>query len=92
MTSIGGLVLLIGTVLTAVGASASSGVDVLTPGLICLGIGGGLTIGGVVLMSNRSKEPRVRQLPRDLDERGRRGDAVLLPPVAGTPLGFSFAF
>jgi hypothetical protein len=92
MSSIGGLVLLIGTALTAIGANNRVGADLLTPGLICLGIGGGLTIGGIVLISNRSKEPRVRQLPRDLDERGRRGDAVLLPPVAGTPLGFSFTF
>ncbi len=59
MLSFGGITALVGMVLAAAGAQ--SGRDgTATAGWICLGIGGGLTAGGIALIASRSREPRIR--------------------------------
>lgn len=90
MTSIGGLVAVVGLVLVAVASSDSvpDRADIRTAGLVCLGVGGGLTLGGIALISNRSQEPRVRQDPHV--EKATR-DAALLPGVT-TPFGVGLSF
>ncbi len=100
LTSLGGVTFLVGIILTALGASHATDRtdDLLLPGLITLGAGGGLTIGGLVMLSNVSKEPRVRQEPRDRFEHDeeRRSDREIsasLPRVPGARvpvLGFAF--
>jgi hypothetical protein len=59
MISIGGLTALVGLILAGVGA-ADDRDELSNAGYICLGIGGGLTVGGIALIANRSKEPRIR--------------------------------
>lgn len=74
MTAIGGLGALVGLVLVAVGSATNSsdGDDLRTAGYVTLLVGGGLTVGGIVLIANRSAEPRVKVG----EPRGRRaGDS-----------------
>ena len=94
MTSIGGFFALIGVVLLAVAGDekSNSKTGLVTGGLVCLVLGAGLGIPGVLLISNRSREPRVKSDPykRDNDERISREDSLL--PVAHTPLRLGFSF
>jgi hypothetical protein len=60
MISIGGLTTLIGIVMLGIAASNNRDDGLDTAGFICLGVGGGLTIGGIMMIANRSREPRIR--------------------------------
>jgi len=96
MTSIGGVTLLVGLVLLAVSSSdvfnSNEKSSFATAGAVTSILGGGLALGGILLIANRSHEPRVRQGGNDamLDDVPRR--AALAPPAPSTPLGFGFAF
>lgn len=109
MTSIGGIFLLIGTVLTAAAndaRSSSSERALVTGGVVCLVLGAGLAIPGILLMTNRSREPRVRTDPHRRSHEYSRDDTLLmdvaetrrvqpttgLVPVAMTPLRLGFSF
>jgi hypothetical protein len=59
MISIGGVTAGLGVILTAVGGF-SHNEETSTAGYVCLGIGGALTVGGIALIANRSREPRIR--------------------------------
>lgn len=64
MTSIGGLTALVGLVLTLVSfADIRDEQAIRTAGLITLGVGGGLTAGGVTMITSRTYEPVVKQQP-----------------------------
>lgn len=89
MTSIGGVTLLVGVVLLAVSSSLKPSSDFQTAGLVTSVVGGGLTIGGILLIANRSHEPRIRQ---DTNVRYDKGNESLLVPPAITPLGWTFTF
>jgi hypothetical protein len=97
MTSIGGLVMIIGIALTAISFADSTLIDesaFRTAGLICLGLGGGLTVGGVVLISGRSYEPVVKQDSWET-RRGAvetRSWASVPLPSATTPFSLSVTF
>jgi hypothetical protein len=73
-----GLSLLIGAGLTAYSTNESSrsGKETLAAGIVFFGIGAGLGLGGILLIANRSHEPRVKGTPyrpgRDLDDEGDR--------------------
>jgi hypothetical protein len=93
MTSIGGLTALVGLILLAV--STSSAIPdhqaIGTAGTVCTAVGLGLTIGGVLIIANRSQEPRIRQEPSlRYDEAPRQ--TWLAPKVVPTPLGLSLSF
>lgn len=109
MTSIGGIFLLIGTILTAAANDARSSTGeraLVTGGVVCLVIGAGLAIPGILLIANRSREPRVRTDPHRRGHDYSREDTLLmdvanarrlepttgLVPVAITPLRFGFSF
>lgn len=59
MISIGGVTTLVGMLLAAFGASDNRD-ELATAGYVCLAAGGALTFGGIMLIANRSKEPRIR--------------------------------
>jgi len=87
MTSLGGLTALVGIVLAAVSLADSTYIDTSafrTAGLICIGIGGGLTVGGITMITGRTYEPVVRQQPV---ENSRWAGAGASPNVS---LTFSF--
>lgn len=109
MTSIGGVFLLIGTVLTAAAndaRSASAERALTTGGVVCLVLGAGLAIPGILLMTNRSREPRVRTDPHRRGHEYSREDTLLMDvatarradpstgvvPVAVTLLRLGFSF
>lgn len=109
MTSIGGVFLLIGTVLMAAASDARSSPGeraLVTGGVVCLVLGAGLAIPGILLITNRSREPRVRTDPHRRGHEYSRDDTLLmdvaearriqpttgLVPVAITPLRLGFAF
>lgn len=95
MTSIGGLTALVGIVLVAVSSSSAltssdrSGFQVA--GTVCLLAGGGLTLGGILLITNRSHEPRIKQ-GHPSTEWGARdpGLAAALPKAVTLPLAITF--
>lgn len=103
MIASGGIVAFVGLILVAVSADTKSSthVDLTTSGLVCLLGGGALTAGGIVLIANRSREPRLEHEPHGIRDRAGtfQSDTLvakardqLTPPVPATPLGFSFAF
>jgi len=63
MVSIGGFTALIGLLLVAVASSShvNDRDDLRTGGWVTTGIGVGLTTAGIVLLMNRSKEPRITE-------------------------------
>jgi hypothetical protein len=91
MTSIGGLTALVGVVLTLVSFSDVFGGNnrpqVRTVGLVCIGIGAGLTIGGVSMITGRTYEPFVKQVPY---ESGRWANVPL--PKATQPFSLTLTF
>jgi hypothetical protein len=88
MTSLGGLTALVGVILTAVSFAAINDQQAIrTAGLVCLGIGGGLTVGGVTMIVGRTYEPVVRQLPYE----NSRWASVPLP-TATTPFSLTLTF
>jgi hypothetical protein len=98
MTSIGGITILLGIVFTALSFADSTFIDEgawRTAGLICLGLGGGLTVGGIALISNRTYEPVVKQSTwadrRSGAETPRSWASVPLPS-ATTPLSLTVTF
>jgi hypothetical protein len=98
MTSIGGLTALVGLVLFAVGATSSTFSELEIPGFVCMGVGAGLTAGGLALISGRSHEPRVEEAPHDREAllaRWRTAEArsptMPLPP-AFAPLSWTIKF
>jgi hypothetical protein len=102
MTSLGGITMLVGLVLVAVAGSSSTAVTnkdgLRTAGGVCLALGGGLTIGGILLMVNRSHEPRVQQQSYDAlrgsaeDDAPRRSALAPLGASIPTPLSVGFVF
>lgn len=105
MTSLGGLFALIGALLTGVSTAApsSSGRSALaTAGVVCLVIGAGLGIPGILLITGRSREPRVRTDPHRGGRDYSREDTLLMDvtaqqapaaiPVAIMPLRLGFSF
>jgi len=93
MTSIGGLTAIVGIVLAAVSlANVRDPSAFRTAGFICLGVGGGLTIGGITLITGRTYEPVVKQMPYD-NSRWANVSAPVVPlPAITTPLSFTVAF
>lgn len=62
MTSLGGLTALVGIVLFAVSfADIRDDQALRTAGLVCIGIGGGLTVGGITMITGRTYEPVLKQ-------------------------------
>lgn len=93
MTSIGGLTALVGVIVTAL-SIALDGPNfdtqaARTVGLVCLGIGAGLTVGGIAMITGRTYEPVVKQTPRE-NSRWANVD-VPLPPVT-TPFSLTVTF
>jgi hypothetical protein len=89
MTSMGGITALIGIALFAISfADIRDDQAFRTAGLVCIGIGGGLTIGGITLITGRTYEPVVKQLPYE----NSRWATLPLPAVATTPLSFTVTF
>lgn len=88
MTSLGGLTLLVGIVLTAVSTSShvQSQSTMRSAGVVCMGLGGAATAGGIVMITNRTYEPKIRQLPY---EPSRFSSIV---PAPTTPFSLTFAF
>jgi hypothetical protein len=62
MTSLGGLTALVGLILVGVATASGSRTagDLRTAGYVSLLIGGGVALGGIVLIANRSGEARVK--------------------------------
>lgn len=88
MTSLGGLTALVGIVLTAVSfADIRDEQAIRTAGLVTLGIGAGLTIGGIAMITGRTYEPVVKQMPYE----NSRWANVPLPAVA-QPFSLTIAF
>jgi hypothetical protein len=88
MTSIGGLGTLVGLVLTLISFADLQDTQALrTAGLISLGVGAGLTVGGITMITGRTYEPVVRQTPYE----NSRWANVPLPAVA-TPFSLSVTF
>lgn len=88
MTSLGGLTALAGIVLAAISlADVNNPAAFRTAGLICIGVGGGLTAFGITLISGRTYEPVVRQRHRD----NSRWATIPLPAVT-TPFSFTITF
>ena len=88
MVGVGGVTALVGLVLTAISlADIPEQSSFRTAGFITLGVGAGLTIGGISLISGRTWEPVVKQ--RGLDN-NRTATAPL--PVVATPISFTIAF
>jgi hypothetical protein len=94
LVAIGGLTALIGGILVAVAAEGKgSDEKLMTPGLITLAAGGGLTVGGIFLLTNRTSEPRVHEY----GGQGRAplsstGERTALAPPALTPLSWAVQF
>ena len=88
MTAVGGVTALVGVILAAISlADIPNQSSIRTAGFITLGIGGGLTIGGIAVLSGRTWEPSVKQVPF------QNGRAATLPlPVAATPFSLTFTF
>ena len=91
MVSIGSFTALVGGILFGVGVDSDEGSSERTAGLVTLFIGGGLTIGGAILIGNRSKETRIEQFgakssfgPKLAEER--------LFPAAHSAFSWGFAF
>ncbi len=61
MTSIGGIVTLIGGIILAIAATRDNDDGLATGGWITFAAGAGLTLGGVLMIARRSREPRVRE-------------------------------
>jgi hypothetical protein len=63
LVSIGGVTMLFGLLFVAIGSSSGlrNNDDYKTGGWIATGIGAGLTVAGIVLLMNRSKEPRTTE-------------------------------
>lgn len=90
MTSIGGLTVVVGLILELIALAPSEFVDksgFRTAGLICLGVGGGLTVGGIAMITGRTYEPVVKQTPQE----NSRWAGVPLP-TAHTPLSLTITF
>jgi hypothetical protein len=88
MTSLGGITALVGIVLFAVSfADIRDDQAFRTAGLVCIGIGGGLTVGGITMISGRTYEPVVRQTPFE----NSRWASVPLPNVT-QPFSLTLAF
>jgi hypothetical protein len=88
MTSLGGCGVLVGLVLTLISfADINDSQALRTAGLVSLGIGGGVTVGGITMITGRTYEPVVRQTPYE----NSRWASVPLPPLT-TPLSLSFTF
>lgn len=93
MTSLGGLAAVIGIVFAAVSLSdISNQAAWRTAGLVCIGVGGGLTVGGITLITGRTYEPVVRQRHFDNSRWATvPAPAVALPAVT-TPFSFTITF
>lgn len=88
MTSIGGLTALVGLVLTAISfADIRDEQAIRTAGLVTLGIGAGLTAGGVTMIVGRTYEPVVKQQRFE----NSRWAQVPLPAVT-QPFSFTITF
>lgn len=86
LTSVGGLTALTGLMIALVGATLDE--DLIVPGFVTTGVGGLTTAGGISLIANRTREPRVWQNAADAT---RMRDTALLPRVS-TPLRVGFSF
>lgn len=87
MTSLGGLALIVGIVLTAVSTvSTTNGSSLRTAGIISLGLGAGATAGGVLMITGRTWEPRIKQMPY---EPSRFAGIV---PAPSTPFSLTLSF
>jgi hypothetical protein len=98
MTSIGGLTAVIGILLAAVSlADINNQAAFRTAGLVCIGIGGGLTVGGITLITGRTYEPVVKQQHFDNSRWATVQSPVAIVPTAAlpavtTPLSFTVSF
>jgi hypothetical protein len=87
MTSLGGLALVVGIVLTAVSTLNTYNQSSLrTAGIISLGLGAGATAGGILMITGRTWEPRIKQMPY---EPSRFAGLV---PAATTPFSLTLSF
>lgn len=87
MIGVGGVTALVGLVLTAISlADIPEQSAFRTAGFITLGVGGGLTVGGIAVLSGRTWEPSVKQNPFT----GPRATVPL--PIAATPFSLTFTF
>lgn len=85
MTSVGGLVLLVGALLAAV---AKHDDDAKTGAYICLAGGFGMTAGGIGLIVGRTWEPSIRQESHE----GSRWATLKMPLPRPATFTFGFAF
>ncbi len=87
MTSLGGLALVVGIVLTAVSTlNTFNQSSFRTAGIISLGLGAGATAGGILMITGRTWEPRIKQMPY---EPSRFAGVV---PAATTPFSLTLSF
>ena len=87
MIGVGGVTALVGLLLTAISlADIPEQSAFRTAGFITLGVGGGLTVGGIAVLSGRTWEPSVKQIPYS-------GPRAMVPlPIAATPFSLTFTF
>ena len=87
MIGVGGVTALVGLLLTALSlADIPEQSAFRTAGFITLGVGGGLTVGGIAVLSGRTWEPSVKQIPYS-------GPRAMVPlPIAATPFSLTFTF
>lgn len=88
MTSLGGLTFIVGAVLAALSTSSVVGNQsaLRTAGIVCMGLGGGTTAGGIVLITGRTWEPRIKQMPYEPSR------FTSLAPAPATPFSLTLSF
>lgn len=88
MTSLGGLTFIVGVVLAAISTSSfvNNPSSVRTAGIVCMGVGGATTAGGIVLITGRTWEPRIKQMPYEPSR------FATLAPAPATPFSLTLSF
>ena len=88
MTSLGGLTFIVGVALAVVStwSVVTNQASLRTAGIICMGLGGGTTAGGILLMTNRTWEPRIKQMPYEPNR------FATIVPAPATPFSLTLSF
>lgn len=89
VTSVGGLVAVIGAMLTLISLVPDVREDqsIRTAGFVCIGIGAGGIIGGLALIKGRTYEPTLKEHPVE-----KKGWAEIPLPSVSQPFSFTVTF